>query len=205
MIQFGQWLPDQADLLNPGVTVATNVLPAAQGYHSMSSFVPYSNAATGTIKGIFAAKDSDSNTKLFAGDATKLYLHASSDNDLDDISKGAGYDLTDTERWRFVQFGDDIIGVGGTGEEPQVFNLGTSSAFADLGGSPPKLTSSQWSATLCGWQTWTLARAACPISVIGLGLTIRLAGRPGSIKVISRTCRTVARLLDWLAANTARS
>jgi len=138
VIQFGEWLPDQADLLNPGVTVATNVLPAAQGYHSMNSFVPYSNAADGTIKGIFAAKDSDANTKLFAGDATKLYLHASADNDLDSVSKAAGYDLTDTERWRFVQFGDDIIAAGGTGEEPQVFNLGTSSIFADLGGSPPK-------------------------------------------------------------------
>mgnify|MGYP003109207652 FL=1 len=138
MIQFGEWLPDQADLLNPGVTVATNVLPAAQGYHSMNSFVEYSNAADGTIKGIFAAKDSDANTKLFAGDATKLYLHASADNDLDSVSKAAGYDLTDTERWRFVQFGDDIIAAGGTGEEPQVFNLGTSSIFADLGGSPPK-------------------------------------------------------------------
>ena len=138
MIQFGEWLPDQADLLNPGVTVATNVLPAANGYHSMNSFVPYSNAATGTIKGIFAAKDSDANTKLFAGDATKLYLHASVDNDLDDISKIGGYDLTDTERWRFVQFGDDVIGVGGIGEEPQVFDLGSSSAFANLGGTPPK-------------------------------------------------------------------
>ena len=138
MIQFGEWLPDQADLLNPGVTVATNVLPAANGYHSMNGFVPYSNAATGTIKGIFAAKDNASNTKLFAGDATKLYLHASVDNDLDDISKVGGYDLTDFERWRFVQFGDDVIASGGVGEELQAFNLGSSSAFADLAGTPPK-------------------------------------------------------------------
>jgi hypothetical protein len=138
MIQFGEWLPDQADLLNSGVTVATNVMPALTGYHSMNSFVPYSNAATGTIKGLFAAKDTASNTKLFAGDATKLYLHASSDNDLDDISKGGGYTLTDTERWRFVQFGDAVIAAGGIGETPQSFTLGSSSVFADLAGSPPK-------------------------------------------------------------------
>jgi hypothetical protein len=138
MIQFGEWLPDQADLLNNGVTVATNVMPALTGYHSMNSFVPYSNAATGTIKGLFAAKDTASNTKLFAGDATKLYLHASSDNDLDDISKGGGYTLTDTERWRFVQFGDAVIAAGGVGETPQSFTLGSSSVFADLAGSPPK-------------------------------------------------------------------
>lgn len=138
MIQFGEWLPDQADLLNSGVTVATNVMPALTGYHSMNSFVPYSNAATGTIKGLFAAKDTASNTKLFAGDATKLYLHASSDNDLDDISKAGGYTLTDTERWRFVQFGDAVIAAGGVGETLQSFTLGSSSVFADLAGSPPK-------------------------------------------------------------------
>lgn len=138
MIQFGEWTPDQADLLNPGVTVATNVMPAAQGYHSMNSFVPYSNAATGTIKGIFAAKDTSDNTKLFAGDATKLYLHNSGTNNLDDIKKAGGYTLTDQERWRFVQFGDYLIAAGGTGEALQSFQLGVSSAFADLSASAPK-------------------------------------------------------------------
>ena len=53
----------------------------------MSEFVSYSNAATGTIKGIFAAKDTASNTKLFAGDATKLYLHNATTNNLDDITR----------------------------------------------------------------------------------------------------------------------
>jgi len=138
MITLGEWLPDQADLLNPGVTVATNVLPAANGYHSMQSFVQYSNAAAGRIRGIFAAKDASGNTKLFAGDDAELYLHNSSDNDLDAIGKAAGYDLTGGERWRFVQFGDDVICSGGIGEEIQKFTLGTSSVFADLSTDAPK-------------------------------------------------------------------
>ena len=90
MITFGEWTPDQADLLNPGVTVATNVMPSANGYHSMSSFVEYSNAATGTIKGIFAAKDSASNTKLFAGDAAQSSTCTPSDNDLDSVTRWQG-------------------------------------------------------------------------------------------------------------------
>ena len=138
MIQFGEWLPDQADIMNSGVTVATNVMPAAAGYHSMNSFVEYSNAADGTIRGIFAAKDSSNNTKLFAGDDAKLYLHNTSTNNLDDIKKTGGYDLTGGERWRFIQFGDYVIAAGGIGEELQYFQLGTSSVFADLAGSPPK-------------------------------------------------------------------
>ena len=138
MIQLGEWLPDQADIMNSGVTVATNVMPAAVGYHSMSGFVEYSNAASGTIKGIFAAKDTASNTKLFAGDSSDLYLHSTSTNNLDSVGKVGGYTLDSGERWRFVQFGNDVITAGGAGEALQRFTLGSSSVFADLAGSPPK-------------------------------------------------------------------
>ena len=136
MIQLGEWLPDQADIMNSGVTVATNVMPAAIGYHSMNGFVPYSNAASSTIKGIFAAKDTASNAKLFAGDATNLYLHSTSTNNLDPISKVGGYSLVDGEQWRFVQFGDYVLTAGGIGETVQSFDLGGSSAFADLLNAP---------------------------------------------------------------------
>ena len=61
MITLGEWLPDQPDTQNAGVTVAKNVIPAAQGYRSMNSFIAYSEAATAKIKGVFAAKDADGN------------------------------------------------------------------------------------------------------------------------------------------------
>lgn len=140
MIVLGEWLPDQPDTQNAGVTVATNVIPAAQGYRSLNGFVAYSEAATAKIRGIFAAKDADGNAKLFAGDDGKLYLHNTGTNALDDISKSGtpAYDLSSDEKWRFTQFGDDVIAVGGIGEEPQKFTLGTDSAFSNLGGTPPK-------------------------------------------------------------------
>lgn len=138
MINLGEWLPDQADIMNSGVTVATNVMPAAVGYHAMSSFVPYSNAASNTIKGIFAVKDASGNTRLFAGDSGDLYLHNVSTNNLGTVGKVGGYSLTDGERWRFVEFGNDILAAGGIGESLQRFTLGSSSVFADLGYSSPK-------------------------------------------------------------------
>lgn len=139
MIEFSEWLPDQPPIAS-GTITATNVIPAAQGYRSMPQFVEYSNAADSTIKGIFAAKDDASNANLFAGDSGKLYKHNSATNNLDDISKSGtpAYDLTADERWRFVEFGEYVIAAGGVGEELQSFQLGTSSAFSDLGGSPPK-------------------------------------------------------------------
>ena len=139
MIEFAEWLPDQPPIAS-GTITATNVIPAAKGYRSMSSFVEYSNAADSTIKGIFAAKDDAGNANLFVGDGGKLYKHNSGTNNLDDISKAGSpaYDLVSDERWRFIQFGNFVIASGGVGEELQVFQLGTSSNFSNLGGSPPK-------------------------------------------------------------------
>ena len=140
MIRFGEWLPDQPDLDNAGVTVATNVVPAANGYRSFPSFVSFSNAADDRVRGLAAVKDTGANVFLFAGDSGKLYRFNQGTSNLDDVSKSGSpaYDLTGDERWRFVQFGTKVIASGGTGEELQVFDVGTDSAFSNLGGSPPK-------------------------------------------------------------------
>ena len=138
MIQFGPWLPDQPDYSNPGVTRAENVVPAAMGYRSLPEFVAYSDEASGNINGVFAAKDNDGNVKLFAGDNSKLYELDTTDSSLDNISKASNYTLTTPkDRWRFAQFGKDVIAVGGLANPVQKYTLGTSSLFADLGGSPP--------------------------------------------------------------------
>mgnify|MGYP000621320430 FL=1 len=140
MIQFGEWLPDQPDFMNSGVVTAENVIPAANGYRPLNQFISFSNAASGTIRGIYAAKDNSGNVKLFAGDDAKLYSFNASTNNLDDVSKAGtpAYDLSGAEKWRFVQFGEYVIAAGGTGEELQKWQLGTDTAFSDLGGTPPK-------------------------------------------------------------------
>lgn len=138
MIQFGEWLPDQPEYQNQGVTVATNVIPAFNGYTSLNSFVEYSESADSAILGVFAAKSDAGGISLFAGDAGKLYQFNQTGSVLDDVSKAGGYDLAGAERWRFVQFGDTVIVAGGVNEELQKLQLGTDSAFSNLAGSPPK-------------------------------------------------------------------
>lgn len=56
MIKFGEWLPDQPDLENKGVTVAENVIPAFEGYRSLSSLGNVSNQATNILKIYFLQK-----------------------------------------------------------------------------------------------------------------------------------------------------
>lgn len=56
----------------------------------------------------------------------------------DDISQTATtYGATATAPWSFAQFGEYIIAAN-ENDDPQVFNLGVSTEFADLGGSPPR-------------------------------------------------------------------
>lgn len=136
MINFGEWLPDQPPLNLNGVTVAKNVIPAVSGYRSIPNFTAVSNAADGTLKGIFAAKDNSGNVTLFAADSTKIYKFNVGTSNLDSIN--TGFSLTGSEKWRFVQFGTSVIATGGIGENIQEFTIGTDSAFGNLGGSPPK-------------------------------------------------------------------
>lgn len=138
MITFGEWLPDQPDFSNAGVVEATNVIPAANGYRSLPGFVQYSGAASGTLNGIFAAKTSGGSVKLFAGDSSALYEFTAGTSALTDISKAGGYTVNSTARWRFVQFGDDVIAAGSISSPLQKFTLGTDTVFSDLAGSPPK-------------------------------------------------------------------
>lgn len=138
MITFGEWLPDQPDFSNAGVVEATNVIPAAAGYRSLPGFVQYSGAAANTLNGIFAAKTSGGSVKLFAGDSSALYEFTAGTSALTDISKLGGYTVNSNARWRFVQFGDDVIAAGSISSPLQKFTLGTDTAFSDLAGSPPK-------------------------------------------------------------------
>ena len=138
MIQFGEWLPDQPDYSNSGVTVATNVVPAYSGYRSLPNFVEYSGAAANYLNGIFAAKTSTGSVKLFAGDSGALYEFTAGTSALTDISKSGGYTVNTNARWRFVQFGDDVIAAGSISSPLQKYTLGTDTVFSDLGGSPPK-------------------------------------------------------------------
>ncbi len=140
MIKFGAWLPDQPDLNNSGVTIATNVVPAANGYRSFPGFNQFSNAADYRIRGIFAAKDASDAISLFAGDKNKLYKFNQSNSNLGDASKSGtpAYTLAGVERWRFVQFGETVLAAGGVNNNLQKFLLGTDTAFSDLSGTPPK-------------------------------------------------------------------
>jgi hypothetical protein len=134
MIPFGEYLPDIPATENPGATVATNVIPAAISYRPLPDLTVYSSALTARCQGFASFRDLDGNVHNFAGDATKLYKL--SNTSWEDVS-GTTYATGSDARWSFAQFGNFVVATNFT-DSVQSYEMGTSTDFAALAGSPPK-------------------------------------------------------------------
>lgn len=138
VVPFAEWRPDVAALNSLYTEDVLNVLCGDGLYLPFPAPVAFGDALGATPTGAFVARASDGTVYVFAGTATKLYLLDNTDLSWDDVSKSATtYASTTDERWVFAQFGEYVVAVN-INDNPQVFQLGTSTAFDDLSGSPPK-------------------------------------------------------------------
>lgn len=76
---------------------------------------------------------SDQSTQVFAGGVNHLYRRFGQIWVQVDTLSGGSFGAA---KWRFAQFNDDLIAVGGAGVTPQVAN-GSAGIFNALGGGPP--------------------------------------------------------------------
>jgi hypothetical protein len=134
MITFGDFTPDQPALA-AGSTVANNVVPALNSYRPFNAPVTYASGASSTLNGVFSSRALNGTVNVFAADLTKLYRIQSSA--LADVSKSGGYSTASGDKFRFATFGNLVIATN-YANAPQKWTLGSSSVFADLGGTPPK-------------------------------------------------------------------
>jgi hypothetical protein len=139
ILQFGEWKPDLANYDGETSQLAQNVVPRADGYGPWKSLSPFSAALPAACRGLFYARKSDGTVVIFAGTSTRLYKLNNTDFAWTDVSKGglAYSGLPTTDHWQFAQFGNFVIAVQAN-TVPQAFDITSSSAFADLGGSPPQ-------------------------------------------------------------------
>ena len=133
-IVLGEWMPDQPGV-SGALTDAKNCVSQAIGYGPFPSSVDFSGSASENLTTLYAGKQPNANTLLFAAGRTKIFS-VSSVGALTDVSKSGGYSTASTERFRFTQFGDNIIAANNS-EKLQSWVLGTSSAWADLSASAP--------------------------------------------------------------------
>jgi hypothetical protein len=131
-IDFGEWMPDQAGITG-AIQEAYNVIPQAIGYSPLPEAVDLSQSASENLTNAFATKFGGTTT-VFAAGTTKLFKLDSTDLSLDNVSKSGGY--TTADRFYFAQFGQRLIAANGN-SKLQSWDLGSSTAFADLDASAP--------------------------------------------------------------------
>jgi hypothetical protein len=138
MIPFAPWLPDIAAFQTDASREALNVVPSSSGFRPFSALSTVTAALTARCQGAVSLKNLSGTIFNFAGDATKLYKMATGGLTWDDVSRSSGgaYATPADGRWTFSQYGNFVVAVNGA-DVPQVFEMGTSTEFAALGGTPP--------------------------------------------------------------------
>ncbi len=139
LLPFGDYKPDISDYEGKSTKNILNVLPRGDGYGPIQAFTEFSGALPGVCRGGFYALKSDGSVAIFAGTSTDLYVMNNTDYTWTLASKsGVSYSaLSSDAQWQFVQFGNFVIAVQ-ENVPPQVYDLSSSTEFADLGGSPPQ-------------------------------------------------------------------
>lgn len=133
-VPFGEWLPDLPQHENPGALEARNVVPLAKSYGPLRGLVAYSNALTNPCLGTFWLQDASNVVLNFCGDINNLY-RLDSGVTWTDVSRTVGGNYA-ADNWEFTKFGDRVIAVN-EADDPQYYDVGSSSNFALLPGSPP--------------------------------------------------------------------
>lgn len=139
-VTFGEWTPDTPDFNNPGSPNVLNVYPRTEtSYGPIPALTVYnSSALTARCQGASAFLNSQGVINLFAGDTNDLYQMTASSGAWSNVSKSLhAYNCVSTDWWNYEYFNGAVIATN-ISDNPQTFTVGSGTAFADLGGTPPK-------------------------------------------------------------------
>jgi len=132
-LTFGEWMPDQPSV-SGALTDAKNVVSLAIGYGPFPTPVTFSSSnAAENLTSLYAAKQPDGNTALFAAGLSKIYT-VSGVGGITQVKTGMTTAASD--RVRFTQFGKTVITTNNA-DRLQAWTLGTSTSFANLSATAP--------------------------------------------------------------------
>lgn len=139
ILPFGPYLPDLSDYEGAHTQSLLNVVARGDGYGPFADLSAFTSALPAACRGIFYARKNDGTISIFAGTSTKLYNLNNVTGAWVDVSAGAGSytTLASNANWQFVQFNKYVIATQ-VNDDVQVFDLTSSTEFADLAGSPPR-------------------------------------------------------------------
>jgi hypothetical protein len=139
IIPFAEYKPDLSDYEAQTGQNVLNVVPRGDGYGPFPSLAVLSQSLGEQCRGAIAAYKTDGSVVVFAATATDLYLFDNSAYGWSNVSQAGGpyAAVPASDQWSFTQFNNLVIVVQAN-VAPQVFDVSSSTEFADLAGSPPQ-------------------------------------------------------------------
>ncbi|HLJ01742.1 MAG TPA: hypothetical protein VKT76_18675 [Bradyrhizobium sp.] len=139
LLAIGEYRPDVSDYEGKATRNILNVIPRGDGYGPFPSFSAYTALLPSACRGAFYALKFDGTVVTFAGTGNKLYKLNNTDFTWTDVSLGGGTygALSATAQWQFAQTGNLVFATQANAVL-QVFDLTSSTTFANALGSPPQ-------------------------------------------------------------------
>lgn len=139
LVPLGEWKPDVSDFQGSTTRNVLNVVPRADGYGPFPSLLSISESLGEPCRGAIEAVKTDGSFVIFAATATDLHVLDNTSLSWVNVSKGGtSYTaVSPTDQWQFRQFNNLVIAVQAN-TVPQVYDIVSSSEFADLDGNPPQ-------------------------------------------------------------------
>lgn len=132
-VPLGEYLPDAGEWLNPGLTIANNVYPVANGYAPFYAANGSGDTTTETVQGAATFFKTDGSQLLAFGSSTRLGIRTASG-----VTETTGLTaIGSTAYWRFARFGDQIIAVSLNNAPQYLDDIDTDTSWSALPGSPP--------------------------------------------------------------------
>lgn len=153
----------------------------------------YDAAANGQCRGLFFARNTDGSITIFAATSTRLFKLNNTSFGWIDVSKGglAYTAVPSGANWRFVQFNKYVIVVQ-VNTAPQLYDVSSSTVFADLGGSPPQASS----IAVIGRFVVLIGISGSPYKVKWSGLNAVTTWTPGTSQSDEQDLSDGGRILD---------
>lgn len=133
-IPFSDWTPDQGEMEPSYIHVVSEGMPERLGYSpgmELGVNGEIDNSASSTACGGAIYFDQGGSSFLFAGDSTALWKRTGST-----FTEVSGSAYAASTRWEFVRWKGKII--ASNFSSPMQIMAPTASAFADIGGNPPR-------------------------------------------------------------------
>lgn len=135
---IAEYRPDVADLNGQYTNDIRNVIPADGSYIPMPSFEVFTNTLPDKPLGGIAVRALDGTILIICGTTKGLYLLNNTDLSWINIGRqDLSYSASESALWSFASFGNHIIAVN-KNDAPQLFIIGQTSNFRNLGGDPPR-------------------------------------------------------------------